>query len=129
MTRNTKIRTILAALAVSVTAFAGLGGTASAAGTPTKVIIQAESGGFFGYVQSADQDCADGRTVVLYKQLGQFQKPRTDLRIGSDTAQANGDRYMWSTGNTGSRFGRFYARAVRTLDCAPANSRTVRAQV
>ncbi|HKG35750.1 MAG TPA: hypothetical protein VKA89_04835 [Solirubrobacterales bacterium] len=125
MTR-TKIRTALVSLAVAATAFAGLG-TASAA-TPTKVVIKPESGGFYGYVKSLDPACADGRTVVLYKQLGRFQDPRNDRRIGSDTTELNGDRYMWSTGNTGTRSGRFYARATRIPGCRPANSRTIPAQ-
>jgi hypothetical protein len=127
MTRKTKIRSGLVSLAVSLTALAGLAGTAAAA-TPTKVVIKAESGGFYGYVKSADPDCADGRKVVLFKQLGSFQDPRNDLRVASDVTEANGDQYMWSTGNTGTRTGRYYARATRVPGCKPANSRTIPAQ-
>jgi hypothetical protein len=126
MTRTNKIRTGLTALAVSLTALAGFGGAASAAGgTPTKVTIQAESGGFHGYVKSANPNCVEGRTVALYQQLGSRQNPRTDLRVLTDTAEEDGE---WNTGNPGLRSGRFYARATRAPGCKPANSRTIPAR-
>jgi hypothetical protein len=98
--------------------------------TPTKVTIQAESGGdFFGYVKSSDKShCASDRKVILYKLQGDSPKPSADQKIGSDIAQANGDSYMWSTGNTGERHGKFYARVKKTEFCAADLSPVVKAQ-
>jgi hypothetical protein len=47
--------------------------------------------------------------VIPLKQLGSTQSPHTDRKIGTDIAQANGDGYMWPTGNTGHMKGKFYA--------------------
>ena len=124
MSNKSKIRSALAAAAVAATALAGFAGPASAA-TPTKVTIQAESGGFHGYVKSSNPDCVSGRTVVLYKQLGSVQNPSTDQRILTDTTEDDG---QWDTGNPGLRSGKFYARAKRTNECKGANSKTIPAQ-
>lgn len=100
----------------------------SSAGTraETTVSIRAQGTDLSGFVDSPrPRRCADGRTIVLYKQLGTEQDPRNDDRIASDTAELVGDRYQWSTGNTGV-YGRFYARARPTPDCRPDNSRTIR---
>lgn len=125
MTTKTKFRTALTALAVSLTAFTGA--AAAADGAETKVKIKAESNGFFGYVKSESPACADGRTVTLFKQEGSVQDPRNDTKIGSDTTQANGAKYMWSTGNTGVQ-GNFYARAAKTPGCKAATSKTIASQ-
>jgi len=130
MTRS-KTRTALvslAALAVSVSGLAGATG-ASAASADTKVVIKAESGGFYGYVKSSDPDtCANDRKVTLFEQLGSTQDPRSDRKVGSDTASPNGTKYMWSTGNTGDRSGDFYARASKIPGCKAATSKTIPAQ-
>ncbi len=129
MTPKTKIRNSIAALAVSAVALAGFAGTAGAASpAPTKVLIEAESGGFFGYVKSPKLECKAERTIVLYKQLGSKQKPRNDKRVGMDTAEANNDGYQWNMGNPGLHSGRYNARATRTPQCLPANSVTLHAQ-
>lgn len=129
MTRKTNFRSLIAVLAVSALALAGLGGSAASAATPpTKVVIIAESGGFYGFVKSPKLECKSERTVVLYKQLGAKQKPRTDQQVGMDTSQANGDGYEWNMGNPGLHSGRYYARAVATPECSAANSVTLRAQ-
>jgi hypothetical protein len=129
MTTKTKIRNSLAALAVSATALAGFAGTASAASpAPTKVLIEAESGGFFGYVKSPRLACKSERKVVLFKQHGSKQDPRHDEKVAMDLAEANGDGYMWNLGNPGLHSGRYYARATHTPKCHAANSVTLRAQ-
>jgi len=98
--------------------------------TPTKVTIQAQSGGdFYGYVKSSDPGtCSNERKVILYRMLGDSPHPSDDQKIASDTAGPNGDRYMWSTGNTGQRHGKFYARVKRTTYCAGDLSPVVKAQ-
>jgi hypothetical protein len=122
--------TKLATAAIAVVAMAAFAAPASAGGgAKTIVTIQAESGGFFGFVDSPKlQKCASGRKVTLFKQLGHSQDPSSDDKIGSDIAQANGDGYMWSTGNTGSHSCMYYARAGKTSGCKAGTSETIRAQ-
>jgi len=103
-------------------------GTALAGRAETKVSIKAESGGFFGYVKSDKQKCANGRKVTLYKLKGNGYDPKNDKKIGSDIAQANGDKYMWSTGNTGYMKGHFYAFAKKKKGCAAGFSKAIKAQ-
>ncbi len=126
MTSKTRIRNSFAALAISALALAGLAGTASAAAkAPTKVLIQAESGGFHGTVKSPRLTCRSERLVVVYKQLGSKQRPGTDQRVAMDTTEENGE---WDLGNPGLHTGRYYARAIATPECRAANSITLRAQ-
>ena len=124
-----KIKTLLAVAAVSLSGALATGANA-AERTPTTVTIQAQSGGdFFGYVQSADEDnCANGRKVTLFRLLGSSPDRNVDQKIGMDTASANGDGYMWSTGNTGQRKGKFYARVAKTSLCGGDVSEIVKAQ-
>jgi len=92
----------------------------------TTVTIKTENGDFWGYVKSPrPKKCAKDRKVVLFKQLGAEQDPANDDRVASDTAERSGDRYTWSTGNTGV-YGKFYARVARTSACAGDTSPTVR---
>ena len=127
MTRKTKFRRSITALAVTALALAGLGGSAAgaAAATPTKVAIFAESGGFYGFVKSASPECKVERTVAVYKQLGAKQRPATDQRVAMDTTGEDGE---WNIGNPGLRSGRYYARATVKPGCKAANSITLRAQ-
>jgi hypothetical protein len=124
-----RIKMLLAAAAITVSGVLATG-AAAANLTPTKVTIQAESGGdFFGFVKSSDkQQCAANRKVTLYRMLGDSPTPGADQKIGSDLAEANGDGYMWSTGNTGERHGKFYARVKKTDTCAGDISQVVKAQ-
>ncbi len=117
---------VAALAALGALAFAGIamaGGKAD-----TKVTIKAESDGFFGFVKSSKpKQCANGRKVILYKQRGDAPNRHVDQKIGSDIAQANGDKYMWSTGNTGKPHGDYYAFAKHTTKCRADYSRTVSA--
>ena len=117
-----------AALALTACVLMVAATAAFAARAETKVTIKAESGGFFGYVKSEKNKCANGRKVTLYKLKGNGYDRKNDEKIGSDIAQANGDGYMWSTGNTGSHSGRFYARAGKTKGCKADTSKTIKAQ-
>ena len=78
--------------------------------------------------RATKEKCANGRKVTLYKQKGDDPDPGGDKKIGSDIAQANGDKYMWSTGNTGSTKGYFYAYAKKTKGCDDGISDTIKAQ-
>jgi hypothetical protein len=123
---TTKIRAALVALAVSVTAFAAVA-TAEAGGkAETKVNIKGHEGDYYGYVKSSDEDnCAYERKVKVFKQLGSHQDPKHDLKIGTDYAEYDGDRYMWSIGNSGYKHGKFYAKAGKTDYCKGDYSKTI----
>jgi hypothetical protein len=120
---------LIAVAAISVSGVLAAGASGASL-TPTKVTIQAESGGdFFGFVKSSDKNhCANNRKVTLYKLQGDSPSPSADQKIGSDIAEPNGDGYMWSTGNTGQRHGKFYARVKKTETCAGDLSPVVHAQ-
>jgi hypothetical protein len=102
----------------------------SSAGTRarTRVTINVEGTDFSGTVRSPRPgQCADGRTIRLLKQQGGQQHPNSDNVVATDTASFNGQRYEWSTGNTGQN-GRFYAHARRTAQCKADTSRTLRTE-
>lgn len=118
-------------LAVTVLALCGAVGLTSVAsaaeGADTRVTIRAEGLDLSGFVNSPrPQRCANDRKVVVFKQKGQ-RGGGDDERFASDNASLNGDRYEWSTGNTGTS-GRFYARARRIEGCKGDSSRTIRAE-
>ena len=122
MFNSTKVRTAIAALAISITA---LGGVASAQ-ADTKVSIKGDNGDYYGYVKSSDAgNCANDRKVKVFKQTGNEQDPKHDLKIGTDTAEPNGDKYMWSIGNSGYKHGEFYAKVGKTSLCKGATSKTI----
>jgi hypothetical protein len=104
-------------------------GIALAHAARTKVTIQAQQGGFFGYVHtrnSAAQRCEAGRKVILFKQKGSSRDPRQDKKIGTDIAQPNGPDSQWSV-NT-NKSGLFYAKAPRKPGCKAGYSPTVHSQ-
>ena len=123
-----KPKPVLAALAVAALALLVVAASAFAGRAETKVKIKAESGGFYGYVKSDKTKCANGREVTLYKQKGNGPDPSRDKKIGSDIAQPNGDKYMWSTGNTGYQKGYFYAYAKKIKGCDDGISDSIKAQ-
>ncbi len=123
-----KSKPVLAVLAVTACTALVVATSAFAGKADTKVKIKAESGGFYGYVKSDKKKCANGRKVVLYKQKGNGQDPRNDKKIGSDIAQPNGNKYMWSTGNTGYMKGYFYAYAKKIKGCHSGISDSIKAQ-
>ena len=116
---------IMALVVVSTLAVGGFAAAATRAKT-TVTIESPGSGEYRGYVSSPKPRlCAKGRKVLLYKQKGTVQDRSVDTRVASDRASLNGDRYQWNTGQLGM-YGRFYAFAVRTPDCQPAFSDTIR---
>jgi len=121
------LKTKLLLALVALVALGGIATPSSAATTrvKTKVTIRVEGRDFSGFVKSPRPlRCAADRKVVLRRQTGAKQHPSTDPVIASDTASLNGDRYEWSTGNTGVS-GRFYARARKTDRCKADSSRTL----
>jgi hypothetical protein len=124
-----KLLSLMLAVAVGGSlAAAGIANAGTVTRAKTTVTIQVQNGDFSGTVDSPKPKlCADGRKIVLFKQLGDVQDPSTDQKVAMDTASLNGNDYEWSTGNTGL-FGKFYARAGRTADCKADNSDTVRSR-
>jgi hypothetical protein len=125
MFNSTKIRTAIAALAISVTAFAGVASAQAGGKADTKVSIKGDNGDYYGYVKSSDNDCELNRTVKVFKMLGDSPSPKTDLKIGTDVAQPNGPDSMWSIGNSGYKSGDFYAKVGKTSLCKGATSKVI----
>ena len=123
MFRKTKFAAALATAAVAVTAFAG----AADASSQSTVSILGTNGDYYGYVHSSDAThCENNRKVVVYKQLGSVQSPKTDQKIGTDIAEPNGPDAMWSIGNSGFKTGKFYAKAAKVPGlCKVATSATI----
>ncbi len=121
-----RARTLTAVVVLAVFGAVAFAGAAIArAPAETKVTIKAISGDFSGFVSSPRPlKCAEGRKVVVYKQMGAEQDPKVDDKIASDTASLSGDRAEWNTGNTGVS-GKFYARVGKTPDCKADTSKTV----
>ena len=88
------------------------------AATKSKVTIQAEAGGFHGYVKSSKPSCVANRTVKVYN-------AQTGQAILSDTTEDDGS---WDTGNPGTRTGSYFAKVTKSTGCKGATSKTVQAQ-
>ena len=112
-----------AALAVLVAAALALAALAGArAPARTTVTIKGPNGDFSGKVLSPRKSCLGNRTVVVHRLRGNGYDPANDPRIGSDTSERNGNRGVWSLGNTGIKHGTFYARVKRSPGCRGAFS-------
>jgi hypothetical protein len=122
-----KGKAFIAALAVAAAAGLVVSGAASAGGNAkTKVTIKAPGGDVYGYVKSAKPNkCADERKVKVFRQKGGEQGGGDDIKVGSDRAEPNGDRYQWSIGQPGVSGKKIYARAGRIPGCKGDNSRTI----
>jgi len=122
--RRTMFATSVVVALAAVMTFGGFANAGTLA--DSTVTIKAQSGDFSGTISSSrPMRCAQDRKVVVFKQAGANQDPSQDDRVASDTASLSGDRYEWSTGNTGV-YGKVYARVGRTEHCRADTSRTVR---
>lgn len=114
-------------LAAAVLATLALADPAQSAGpAKTTLTIRAQGLDLSGTVQSTRLRCVGNRTIRLYKQQGRKQNPKADTLIAMDTSERQGNRGVWSTGNTGIS-GRFYVRTGKVSGCTAAVSRTIRA--
>jgi hypothetical protein len=118
-----RIFALLAAVAIA----GSFAATAAAGGkSDTKVTIKGHNGDYYGFVKSDDVDyCANGRKVFVYELKGNGYDPHNDKKIGTDVAQANGDGYMWSIGNSGFKHGDFYSYVKKTSYCKSAFSKVI----
>lgn len=120
---------VLAVLVLAVAALAALAladPAQSATPAKTTLTIRAQGLDLSGTVQSQRLRCVGNRTVRLYKQRGAAPNPSADILIATDTSERQGNRGVWSTGNTGMS-GRFYVRTARVPGCTAAVSKTIRA--
>lgn len=116
-TRQRKgLRRVAAGAVAAVALAAGLVAPATSSAAATTVTIEAQVGGFFGYVSSSDQNCEYNRTVTLYKVKGNGKKKP----VGSDLAQPNGPDSMWSINTL--KTGKFVAKAPASGSCSAATS-------
>jgi hypothetical protein len=116
------------AILAGAAAAAVLGAGAAQAGgdADTKVTIKAPGSEVYGYVKSSKENkCANDRLVKVFRQKGGSQGGGDDVKIGSDRAQPNGDRYMWSIGNPGVQGKKIFAKAGRIPGCLPDASPTI----
>jgi len=116
---------LLAAVALIAFAAAAMTGFAHGAGAAkTKVTVNGSSE-IYGYVKSSKKKCKNNRKVTVFRQIG-ARGGGDDLRIASDSASKQGDRYRWSIGNPGLQGKRIYARAGKIPGCKAGASATYR---
>jgi hypothetical protein len=106
--------------AVLVPGVAGAGGSAA-----TTVTIRGPQGDFQGRILSESETCLGERRVTVFRQVGDTQAPSVDERIASDTSEQQGNRGVWSVGNTGQHEGLFYAKVARAPGCRGDRSPTI----
>ncbi len=116
--RITRFAAVLAVAVAAVMATAAV----AVAGTSTSVSIEAQQGGFFGYVHSSKGSCEAGRKVKLFKQKRHGRK----VKVGTDIAQPNGPDSMWSINTDLS--GKFYVKVPASGNCDKAVSETVHSE-
>lgn len=82
---------------------------------------------FKGFVFSPKpRQCAEGRTVKLFKQAGRRQNPKRDHRIATTHASLTSrGKYRWDVRHYRPGPGRFYARVPATSACQADNSKTL----
>jgi len=122
-----KLKTLTAVAAIALSGAVATTSVQAAGKAETQVTIQGSDGDYYGYVKSSEkQQCANNRKVTLYKIVGGgAPDPSSDKKIGSDTSSPNGDGYMWNTGNTGYKSGKFYAKAGTTPYCKSDLSKVI----
>ena len=123
ITRNLIVGTFGGA-ALAAGALTGVAATAEAAAAkaPVTVTIKAEGTDMSGEVKSRKPGkCANNRIVKVFIVLD--DGPHL---FATDTSGKQGNKYVWSTGNTGTE-GRFYAKVRKTALCRADSSPTIRA--
>jgi hypothetical protein len=119
-------RLLLALVAVALLGafvFASIAGARGKA--DSRVTIRGDNGDFHGKIFSERRRCLGHRTVVVYKQRGDVQKPSADKKIGSDISERHADHGEWAIGNSGFKKGKFYAHVKQNDRCKGDFSRTI----
>ncbi len=113
------VMTIVACAVIIITSIA------LAAVAKTRITIRGTNGDYHGKIFSPDNGCLAGRSVIVFKMLGNGQDPANDTNIGTDTSSRDGDHGVWSIGNSGFKHGNFYAKAKKTPNCRPDLSNVI----
>ncbi len=122
---HTTLRNVLVGTATAVAIATVAGAPPAAAAKPAKVTvtIDAEGVDIFGTIKSPKpKRCADERTVKVFRLID--GEPHL---WATDTSEKQGNKYVWSIGNTGTE-GRYYARVAKKAGCKAAKSRTIRVE-
>jgi hypothetical protein len=118
--------TVSTLVGATVSAAEAAGAARASGAAPATLTIKAEGVDLSGTISSPKpKKCAKNRTVNLIKQIG-TKGGGDDKKIASDTAERQGGKYVWDTGNTGIS-GKFYAHVKAIPGCKAANSKTVKA--
>jgi hypothetical protein len=104
----------MASAVCAVMAFAGTAYGGGAANT--KVTVKGSSE-IYGYVKSSKRKCMNDRKVTVFKRMG-----GDFVKVASDRASKQGDRYQWSIGNPGLQGKTIYARAGKIAGCKAGKS-------
>lgn len=121
---------VAATAACALIALPSVVGAARSGAARSGVTIQTgrfeSHGRFDGKVFSQEpEQCANHRTVKLFKQKGNEQNPARDRAVSKTQSYRNhGGTYRWFDGYA-SRPGDFYARVPATPACKPDNSKTI----
>lgn len=116
---------LLAALvAAALVCALGASLAVAASSAKTTLTIEFAPGGLSGSVSSQQPGCTGKRMVVVYRQQGRKQDPKSDQRVGSDRSDGWQAGHGWSVKQGGT--GRYYAVVDARKGCAAARSRTVR---
>ena len=102
-----------------------IGAAAAQSAKQVKVTIQHDSSipDFDGFLLTSFK-CGSGTKVTVYKQKGSSRRPSQDKKIGSDTAQPNGNGYQWFV-HTSQNKGTFYAHTNAKPGCSAGFSKSI----
>ena len=102
-----------------------IGAAAAQSAKQVKVTIQHDSSipDFDGFLFTSFK-CGSGTKVTVYKQKGSSRRPSQDKKIGSDTAEPNGNGYQWFV-HTSQNKGTFYAHTNAKPGCSAGFSKSI----
>ena len=120
--RPTPLRAVVALAACTAVAVTGIAHGAGPA--KTRVTVKGSSE-IYGFVKSPKTKCMNDRKVTVFRQKGAIGGGN-DVRVASDNADRQGDRYRWSIGNPGLQGKKIYARAGKAPGCKAGRSASYR---
>jgi hypothetical protein len=117
---------VLAAVACSVLAIAGVALAGSAKPVPTKVTIvppNSKTTTLHGKVYSTDKSCWI-RTIDVHQIQGPAQNPTKDKIVATTTSKAGHGNGFWKL-SSNPHPGRYYARATKAPGCKAGSSKLI----
>jgi hypothetical protein len=120
---------LLVTLAVAgICGMLALPSVASAAARSAVTIHNPVGDNFKGFVFSPRPDqCADARTVKLFRQIGKGQDPKRDVKVARTytSGRSPSGKHKWLASLRRPRPGNYYARVPATTACQADNSRAI----